>query len=267
MGKALFFGAQAHFDLAQLLLSKKDYAAALEHFGKAQEIDPKLAQAQLGAGLALEGMGRTAEAAKHVDQYLAAMPEDVETRFHLARLYLETEDYEHALQNLEKVYATNPNLPGLSAALGDANAALKKFPESEKFYRQAVLATPNAADLHRALGQTLLDQEKFAEAEAEFRACLHLDPKNLDAFKGLATSLYLQKRYPEAIPLFERLSKLAGTTPGVFFILATCYDHLQARPQALEAYEHFLQLSNNQSPDQEWQARQRVKLLRRELRK
>ena len=46
-------------------------------------------------------------------------------RFHLARLYLETEDYEHALQNLEKIYATNANLPGLAAALGDSNAALK----------------------------------------------------------------------------------------------------------------------------------------------
>ena len=54
---------------------------------------------------------------------------------------------------------------------------------------------------------------------------------------------------------------------GLFFVLATCYDHLQDRPQALESYEKFLKRSQGKSPDQEWQATQRAKLLRRELRK
>jgi hypothetical protein len=53
----------------------------------------------------------------------------------------------------------------------------------------------------------------------------------------------------------------------VFFVLATCYDHLMARKPALANYEHFLQLSNGKNPDQEWQATQRAKLLRRELSK
>jgi hypothetical protein len=36
---------------------------------------------------------------------------------------------------------------------------------------------------------------------------------------------------------------------------------------ALEAYQRFLALSNGKSPDQEFQARQRVRLLQRELEK
>ena len=147
------------------------------------------------------------------------------------------------------------------------NALLKKFPESEKFYRQAVAAAPNEADLHRALGQTLLDEQKFAEAEAEFRQSLKLDPRNREAAKGLASSLYLEKHYGEAIPILEALLKAPDPTPGLYFVLATCYDDLRIRPKALEAYERFLALSHDQSPDQEWQARQRAKLLRRELRK
>jgi len=53
--------------------------------------------------------------------------------------------------------------------------------------------------------------------------------------------------------------------PGLLFVLATCYDHLRDRPKALEAYEKFLELSQGKSLDHEWQARQRIKLLRREL--
>ena len=54
---------------------------------------------------------------------------------------------------------------------------------------------------------------------------------------------------------------------AVFFLLATSYDNLRVLPKALENYDRFLQLSQSQNPDQEWQARQRSKLLRRELQK
>jgi len=78
-------------------------------------------------------------------------------------------------------------------------------------------------------------------------------------------SLYLQKRYQETVPLLEVLVRSPDVALGLFFVLATCYDHLQARPQALAAYEKFLELSQGKFPDDEWKARQRAKLLKREL--
>ena len=169
---------------------------------------------------------------------------------------------------LWKAYTvSNPDLPGLTAALGDVNALLKKLPEAEKYYRLAVTAQPGVVDLHRALGQILLDEEKYPEAEGEFRTALQLDSHNRDAAIGLASSLYFQKRYPEAVPLLEQLASAPDAAPYVFFVLATCYDHLKARKEALANYERFLKLSHGENPDQEWQATQRVKLLRRELSK
>jgi len=259
--------AIAHFDLGQLHLGKKDYEKALAAFQEAAAADPKLTQAELGIALALEGLKRAPEAATHFEKYLTATPDDLESRFHLARIYLQEGDNAKALENLQAVYQANPRTPGVAAALGDVCAWLKRFAESEKYYRLAVGASPNESDLHRALGQTLLDQEKFAEAESEFRAALRLDARNRDAAHGLASSLYLQKRYPEALPLFEQLSHAPNPPPGVFFVLATCYDHMRDLPNAVKNYERFLELSHEQSPDQEWQARERLKPLRRELRK
>ena len=182
-------------------------------------------------------------------------------------MYLEQDKNEKALENLRAVYQARPNVPGLAAALGDVYALLKNFAESENFYRQAVASSPAEPDLRRALGQTLLDEGKYAEAEAEFRETLRLDPRNVDAAKGLANSLYLEKRYAEAAPLFESLTRLPEAPAGLFFVLATCYDHLRDRRRALETYEHYLELSRGKNPDQEWQARHRAKLLRRELSK
>jgi tetratricopeptide (TPR) repeat protein len=259
--------AIAHYDLAQLCLQQKRYQEALGSFQRASELDPALSQAQLGMALALEGLKDEVNAAAHFEQYLATRPDDLETRFHLARLYLEQGKNEQAYEAFQIVYRAKPGTSGLAAALGDVCALLKKFPESEKFYRQALLAAPTEPDLHRALGQTLLAEEKFSEAEVEFRTALKGNPRSRQAGQGLATSLYLQKRYPEAIPLLEALARAPDPPPILIFALATCYDNLHVLQKALENYERFLQLSKGQSPDHEWQATQRAKLLRHQLQK
>jgi tetratricopeptide (TPR) repeat protein len=259
--------ASAHYDLGQLYLQQKRYQEALNSFQTASERDPALSQAQLGMALAREGLKDDVNALSNFEQYLAAHPDDVETRFHLARLYLELGKNAQAYEGLQAVYQDKPETPGLAAALGDVCALLKKLPESEKFYRQALLAAPTDADLHRALGETLLAEEKLAEAEGEFRTALARNPGSRPAGQGLATSLYLQKRYQEAIPLLEVLARAPDPPAILIFALATSYDNLHVLKKALENYERFLQLSKGQSPDHEWQATQRIKLLRHQLQK
>jgi len=259
--------AIAQYDLGQLDLQQKRYQEALGAFEKASELDSTLSQAQLGLALAAEGMKDAAGAVAHLELYLAARPDDLETRFHLARLYLEQGKNAQAYDGLQTVYRAKPDTPGLAAALGDVCALLKKFPASEKFYRQALLAAPADPDLQRALGQTLLEEGKLVEAEAEFRTALKSNPTSREAGQGLATSLYLQKRYPEAIPLLEALARAPDPPPILIFALASSYDNLHVLKRALENYERFLQLSKGQSPDHEWQATQRAKLLRHQLQK
>jgi superkiller protein 3 len=257
--------ASAQYDLGQLYLQQKSYQEALGSFQKASERDPALSQAQLGMALAMEGLKDEVNAVVHFEQYLAAHPDDQETRFHLARLYLELGKNQQAYDGLQSVHRLKPETPGLAAALGDVCSLLKKYPEAEKFYREALLAMPADPDLRRALGRTLLEQEKLSEAEAEYRTALKGDPRNREAAQGLATSLYRQKRYPETIPLLEALVSAANSPAILVFALATCYDNLHVLKKALANYERFLQLSNGQSPDQEWQATQRAKLLRHQL--
>ena len=259
--------AIAQYDLGQLYLQQKRYQEALGFFQRAFESDLALSQAQLGMALAMEGLKDEVNAAAHFEQYLAAHPDDLETRFHLARLYLEQGKNAQAYEGLQTVYRAKPGTLGLAAALGDVCALLKRFPESEEFYRQALLAAPADPDLHRALGQTLLEEDKLTEAEAEFRTALKSNPRSREAGQGLATSLYLQKRYPEAIPLLEVLARAPDPPPILIFALASSYDNLHVLQKALDNYERFLQLSKGQSPDHEWQATQRAKLLRHQLRK
>jgi hypothetical protein len=49
--------------------------------------------------------------------------------------------------------------------------------------------------------------------------------------------------------------------PSTYFLWATAYDALHQNAQAAAYYQHFLESSAGKFPDQEWQARQRLKLL------
>lgn len=258
----------AAYQLGKIELDEKQYSTAAGDFEKALAINPERAEAELGLASAREGLGQTAQAEQHFEAYLKLQPADGPVRFHLACLYLQENKSDLALAQLQQLERAHTEVPGLDAALGDANARAGKLSDSESCYRKALAATPSgpdAADLHRELAATLVKEGKSTEAESEFRAALGLSPNNADALKGLAESLYLEGRWADAVPIIERLVQSPPAPAGLYFFLATCYDHLGDRKPALDAYEQFLQRSNGSNPDQEWQARQRAKLLSREL--
>jgi len=258
----------AAYQLGKIELDQKQYSSAAGDFEKALAIDPERAEAELGLASAREALGQTTQAEQPFEAYLKIRPADAAVRFHLARLYLQENKSDLALAQLQQIEQAHTGIQGLEAALGDAYAQAGKLSDSEVSYRKALAAEAggaDAADLHRALAATLVKEGKTTEAESEFRAALRLDPNNADALKGLAESLYLEGRWADAAPIIERLVQSPAAPAGLYFFLATCYDHLRDRKPALDAYAQFLQRSNGSNPDQEWQARQRARLLSREL--
>ena len=56
-------------------------------------------------------------------------------------------------------------------------------------------------------------------------------------------------------------SKYLPEVPSTYFLWATAYDTLNDKKEATVYYHHFLDSSAGKFPDQELQARQRIKLL------
>lgn len=251
--------------LGQLAFRTKDYVGARDAFTKAYTMDPKLAEAKLGAALSLDKLGQDAAAAPLIEGYLSAKPEDDQARFDLAGIEMRLGQNSQALAALEAIQKQSPLFPGLNRALGDAYALLHNFPASEKYDRLALQAEPSSAGLHRALAETLMQEKNYPAAETEYRAALKLDSSDLGAASGLAESLYFQKRYPEVISLLVRIVQTPSAPASDFYLLAASYDHLHDVRPAIGAYQQFLSLSHGKYADQEWQAQQRIKLLEHEL--
>jgi len=253
--------AAGHVELGQ-----KHYAEAAADLTKALALGADKAEAERDLAMADEALGQMPEAAQHLAAHLKLQPSDTAARLHLARIYLGQKQTDLALAELRQLDSQSLS-PDIEASLGDAYALAGDFSGSEAHYRRALQVLGGEASLHRALAETLLKENKTGQAEAEFRKALAIEPGNSDALKGLASSIYLAGRYAEAAPMIERLLESPDASPGLYFILATCYDHVRDRPRALAAYKQYLARANGSNPDQEWQARQRVSLLSREIAK
>lgn len=78
--------ADAHFNLASLRLEQERWADAAASLEIVLQIDSGYVRAHRALGFALAALGRTAEATRHYDVYLRAVPDDAQAVAELARL-------------------------------------------------------------------------------------------------------------------------------------------------------------------------------------
>lgn len=79
--------------------------------------------------------------------------------------------------------------------------------------------------------------------------------------------LVVMNQHEAAVQALERVRALGGETPAYFYLRAISLDALKVYPEALESYEKFLAASTGQSPDEEFKARQRVRIIKKTLHK
>ncbi len=147
----------------------------------------------------------------------------------------------------------------------DIQIAGKKWDDSVATLQQALALAPNDAQLHGGLGRIFLQKRDFAAAEKELRIALRVDGKNLDYWKDLSSTFFLGENYPATLVTLDEIAKMEQPGAGVWFVRAICYDKLNQPKIALEAYQKFLELDQDNNPDQIWQAKERSKVLQRML--
>jgi tetratricopeptide (TPR) repeat protein len=221
--------------------------------------------AKLGLAETLLRENRTADAADAFAAYLQAAPDDRAARF----------ERSVALQNLGR-------LPEALAELDRADAGVTPSADSLKLRAsicmqqrdwisagaaldKALASAPGDAQLHAWQGHTQMELRNFAAAETELKRSLSLDPQPAEVLGDLVNVYYFSARYAEALAALDLLEKRQPLTAINWFFRAICFDKLRQAAGALAAYQKFLDLDHDSQPDQDFQARQRIKILQREL--
>lgn len=191
--------AAAHSNLGAARLSLGDTAASEKSYAAALRIDPKYFPARIGlADLAMRK--GDPNAAKRVDELIAAEPENVQARTMLASLQLQQKDLAGALKTLNDL-STMPSADvSVWNNLGKCYALSGDMPLSEVSYRRALIFDDRSADAHSGLGRALLAAGKKTDAAAEFEAALKIDAAHAGAKAGLAELGQPVKASDAAIP-------------------------------------------------------------------
>jgi len=187
-------------------------------------------------------------------------PDDPALNAQLATV-LAAEDKAEALPLLQKLHDAHPNDSAITNMLAAVMADAGDYAGSDRLYVALLAATPSDSALLVAHGQNLVRLLRNSEAFAAFERATQIDPANADAWSGLAFAASKTSQPAVTLHALTMRSKYLPEVPSTYFLWATAYDSLHQRQQAAVYYHHFLESSAGKFPNQEWQARQRLKLL------
>ena len=212
------------------------------------------------------------EAAELYRRVLETHPERNDLRIHLGQIYAVMNRDSEAIAQWEVARAAGDSSRDLAQAL---LAAYLRKPETGRDKALALLQEllarggnddGNNVEMRLLAGRLQMEKKQYAEAAKQFRQAAALRPDSAEAHTNLASALYLLKDYDGTVAALANVTRLGRDTAGTHFLRAISLDKLHAVEPALENYQRFLELDGGKNPDQEFQARQRVRILTRELR-
>jgi Tfp pilus assembly protein PilF len=284
--------------LGEALLNLNRGAEAEQSFRQALQINPRSAEAAQGIGMALLNQGKTAAGAPFIEQAVQLDPGFEQALLHLATVYEADKDYDAAIalyRRFPNDAAARERLGDLllktgkaSSAIAELEAATKASPTVANYtalataYLQsgqpakcqpaidaALRLEPNNGELRLLYGRLLREMRKFDLAANQFALAVKLSPNSPEAWSDLATATVLMERYDVALTALDHLRQLNAEKPGHLYLRAITLDKVKQNRQgaraALAAYQEFLNVAGGKFPDEEFKARQRLKILEREV--
>jgi len=222
--------------------------------------DPESAAASAGLAHVLIARKQYPEAETLLRAALEHSPNDAALTAQLAAI-LAAQDKAEALPLIQKLHDAHPADAAITRILAEVLATAGDAAGSDVLYARLLAASPKDPALLVGHGQNLIRELKYAQAFAAFNQATQLDPADPAGWSGLAFAAIRTNQPAVTLHALTMRSKYLPEVPSTYFLWATAYDTLNNKKEAATYYHHFLDSSAGKFPDQELQARQRIKLL------
>ncbi|MDX1981809.1 MAG: tetratricopeptide repeat protein [Bryobacteraceae bacterium] len=284
-----FYLGEAQSAAGEWLKAESAYRAALEAQPKSAEAAVGLARVlvkqnrladaeplyRLAAGdaefkralLELAGLFEQAKQPAKAIPIYREFPDDPGARERLGELLLEGGNAADAVPELESAFQKSPT-PANRLALATAYLKAKQPAKALPLLEQSVAAEPKHFELRMFYGRALRDQRTFQPAAREFFTAAQIKPDSKEAWNELTGVLILLENYPQALAALDRARAIEGKdTAAHSYFRAIVLDRMHVYKEALPSYEKFLELSQGKNPEEEFKARQRIRVIHKELSK
>ena len=251
----------AELGFGETLAKENRLVDAAPHFKKAAELDPQLHYALLELGSLFEQNKQPNEAIELYQQF----PENPGAQERVGRLLFDAGRYADAVAHFEAAVKSSPTAAN-RVALAQAYVKNKEPEKALPVVQQALATESKNYDLLMLYGRMLRDDRKFPAAVQQFLVAVQLKPDSVDAWSELAGLEVLLEDYGAALGALDRIAALHGEKPGHVYLRAIVLDKVHQLKPALASYKRFLELdTEGKYPDEDFKARQRVRIIEGEL--
>src|SRR5271163_4168051 len=163
-------------------------------------------------GIAAHSSGRNDLDERALSRLLEVGGETPEFHLILGKAYLNREEPDKAILELERAEAANTNLPFVHFSLGVAYMRQHDNDRAEAEFRKDIAIEPDLPDNYEQLGLLYLDMQKDDEAEHSFREALGYNPRLPVSLLSLGRLYHRQGKNREALASLDVAEKLAPGT-------------------------------------------------------
>ena len=224
----------AHQLLGYALLSQGNAGEAIPHLQRSPD--------KTALGIAEIQTGQLPEAVANLQAALAAHPNDPDLLYYLGRA-----SGLLAKQSIDTLLAAYPDSARAHQAMAENYFVLRRMPDAEKEYREALRLRPGLPEAHLALGEVYAGAFQWDKAEEEFRIQAKLQPGNAEAAYRLGHALLEQGKAHEARAELLRADRLMPEMPETLYALGKAAS-LEGDPAAAEkAWTKLLSIEKQSS--------------------
>jgi tetratricopeptide (TPR) repeat protein len=234
--------AEAHYNLANVLLQLDRNPEAIAHFEQALRLKPDYAEAHSNLAIRLKNQGRLTEAIEHYEQALRIEPHFAEARNNLGVALGEAGRVQEEIACYEEALRMKPDYAEAHFNLAHTLAHAGELKEAVTHYEQALRINPDYTEAHNNLGNALFQQGRMTEAITQYEQALRIKPDYAEAHNNLANVLFRQGRVTEAIAQYEEALRLKPDSAGVHYNLGVALEQAGRLPEALDHYGQAVKL-------------------------
>jgi protein O-mannosyl-transferase len=241
----------AHNNLGCCLYDEGHIEAAMEHYRKAIQINPKYWEALENLGVALVAQGRLDEAIRNHNKAIEINPNDPDARYNLGIALAAQGRLDEAIESYHKAIQIEPNYELAFYHLGTAFAGQGRWDEAIANFNRAIQINPSRAETFCHLGAALGQLGRNREAVVQYREALRLNPNLTEGLNNLAWVLAVNpddtvRNGSEAVRLAERACELTHYREPLFVgTLAAAYAECGRFPEAIATGEKAAQLATD----------------------
>lgn len=222
--------------LGVFLLQQQIFPETLQALGRAADLLPDDAEAQLNYASALHGKGCFAEAIDAYRRSLQLDPNNAPAYANLGSVLYNLGRYAEAEACFARLTTLTPGAIDAWLRLGLSRQAQSQISAAEQVFRKALAIAPFHAEVHYQLAVVLKSQARAAEALAACQQALALNPDYAEAFCTLGSLYYEAGDLAQAETHFRNALAKQADYPEALNNLGTT---LQMQRRLIEAESNY----------------------------